>query len=124
MEEIILKNIRVYACHGCLAEEGIIGSDYRVDLKIYADLKKAIQTDELIDTVDYVHLNKIVKEEMAIRAKLLENVAGRISDRVFSELPQVQKLKLKIAKVNPPIGGDVAQVIVKIKRKRFGSKKK
>ena len=55
MEEIILKNIRVYACHGCLAEEGIIGSDYRVDLKIYADLKKAIQTDELIDTVDYVH---------------------------------------------------------------------
>ncbi len=124
MEEIILKNIRVYACHGCLAEEGIIGSDYRVDLKIYADLKKAIQTDELIDTVDYVHLNKIVKEEMAIRAKLLENVAGRISDRIFSELPQVQKLKLKIAKVNPPIGGDVAQVIVKIKRKRFGSKKK
>jgi len=103
------------------AEEGIIGSDYRVDLKIYADLKKAIQTDELIDTVDYVHLNKIVKEEMAIRAKLLENVAGRISDRIFSELPQVQKLKLKIAKVNPPIGGDVAQVIVKIKRKRFGS---
>jgi len=99
MEEIILKNIRVYACHGCLAEEEIIGSDY----------------------VDYVHLNKIVKEEMAIRAKLLENVAGRISDRIFSELPQVQKLKLKIAKVNPPIGGDVAQVIVKIKRKRFGS---
>lgn len=124
MEEIILKNIRVYACHGCLAEEEIIGSDYRVDLKIYADLKKAIQTDELIDTVDYVYLNKIVKEEMAIRAKLLENVAGRISDRIFSELPQVQKLKLKIAKVNPPIGGDVAQVIVKIKRKRFGSKKK
>ncbi|WP_454958093.1 dihydroneopterin aldolase [Capnocytophaga sputigena] len=124
MEEIILKNIRVYACHGCLAEEGIIGSDYRVDLKVYADLKKAIQTDELIDTVDYVHLNKIVKEEMAIRAKLLENVAGRISDRIFSELPQVQKLKLKIAKVNPPIGGDVAQVIVKIKRKRFGSLKK
>ena len=103
MEEIILKNIRVYACHGCLAEEGIIGSDYRVDLKVYADLKKAIQTDELIDTVDYVHLNKIVKEEMAIRAKLLENVAGRISDRIFSELPLVQKLKLKIAKVNPPI---------------------
>ena len=124
MEEIILKNIRVYACHGCLAEEGIIGSDYRVDLKVYADLKKAIQTDELIDTVDYVHLNKIVKEEMAIRAKLLENVAGRISDRIFSELPLVQKLKLKIAKVNPTIGGDVAQVIVKIKRKRFGSKKK
>lgn len=124
MEEIILKNIRVYAYHGCLAEEGIIGSDYRVDLKVYADLKKAIQTDELIDTVDYVHLNKIVKDEMDIRAKLLEKVAGRIADRIFLELPQVQRLKLKIAKINPPIGGDVAQVVVKIKRKRFGYKKK
>lgn len=119
MEEIILKNIRVYAYHGCLTEEGIIGSDYRVDLKVYADLKKAIETDTLEDTVDYVHLNKIVKEEMAIRAKLLEKVAGRISDRIFKELLDVQKVKLKIAKINPPIGGDVAEVIVKIKRKRF-----
>lgn len=119
MEEIILKNIRVYAYHGCLTEEGIIGSDYRVDLKVCADLKKAIETDSLEDTVDYVHLNKIVKEEMAIRAKLLEKVAGRISDRIFKELTDVQKVKLKIAKVNPPIGGDVAKVIVKIKRKRF-----
>nr|WP_314289021.1 dihydroneopterin aldolase [uncultured Capnocytophaga sp.] len=119
MEEIILKNIRVYAYHGCLTEEGIIGSDYRVDLKVYADLKKAIETDSLEDTVDYVHLNKIVKEEMAIRAKLLEKVAGRISDRMFKELPDVQKVKLKIVKINPPIGGDVEEVIVKIKRKRF-----
>ena len=58
---------------------------------------------------------------MAIRAKLLENVAGRIADKIFLELTQVQRLKIKIAKINPPIGGDVAQVIVKIKRKRFGS---
>ena len=83
-------------------------------------MKKAIQTDDLTDTVDYVHLNKIVKDEMDIRAKLLENVAGRIADRIFLELPQVQRLKLKIAKINPPIGGDIAQVVVKIKRKRFG----
>ena len=48
-------------------------------------------------------------------------LAGRIIDKIFIELPQVQKLKIKIAKINPPIGGDVAQVIVKIKRKRFGS---
>ena len=37
----------------------------------------------LIDTVDYVHLNFIVKEEMAIRSKLLEEVAKRILDRFF-----------------------------------------
>ena len=35
------------------------------------------------DTVDYVDLNRIVVEEMAIRAKLLEHVAKRIMDRVL-----------------------------------------
>ena len=119
MEQIILKNIRVYAYHGCLAEEGMIGSDYRVDLKVSADLQKAMQTDALADTVDYVHLNKIVKEEMAIRSKLLENVAKRIADRIFAELTDIQKITLKIAKINPPIGGDVANVSVKIKVKKF-----
>ena len=119
MEQIILKNIRVYAYHGCLAEEGMIGSDYRVDLKVSADLQKAMQTDALSDTIDYVHLNKIVKEEMAIRSKLLENVAKRIADRIFAELTDIQKITLKIAKINPPIGGDVANVSVKIKVKKF-----
>ena len=32
MGKIKLNNIRVHAWHGCLKEESIIGSDYRVDL--------------------------------------------------------------------------------------------
>jgi hypothetical protein len=50
-------------------------------------LRKSSQTDELADTVDYVHLNKIVVEEMAIRSKLLEHVAQRIITRCFAEIP-------------------------------------
>ena len=83
---IKIKNIRVYAYHGCLVEEGKIGSDYRVDLEVKADLKKSAQTDHLSDTVDYVHLNRIVKEEMAVRTKLLETVASSILDRILDEL--------------------------------------
>ena len=71
MEQIILKNIRVRSNHGCLVEEEQIGSDYRVDLKVTADLGKARSTDALEDTVDYVSLNRIVVEEMAVRAQLL-----------------------------------------------------
>ncbi|WP_314239792.1 dihydroneopterin aldolase [Capnocytophaga leadbetteri] len=120
MGQIILKNIRSYAYHGCLSEETAIGSDYRTELKISADLKKSMLSDALQDTVDYVHLNRIVKEEMAIPAKLLENVAARIVKRIFDELPEVQKVTLKVAKINPPIGGDVESVSVKIKQERFG----
>lgn len=109
---IRLTNIRVFTNHGCLIEEAKIGSDYRVDLEIKADLRKSAETDELADTVDYVHLNNIVKEEMAIRSKLLEHVAKRIIVRIFNELPMVSRILLEVSKINPPIGGDVELVTI------------
>ena len=115
---IKIKNIRVYAYHGCLVEEGKIGSDYRVDLDVKADLKKSAKTDQLADTVDYVHLNRIVKEEMAVRTKLLETVASSILDRILNELGLVTWARVKVSKLNPPIGGNVEMVSVIMKRKR------
>jgi dihydroneopterin aldolase len=115
---IKISNIRVYAYHGCLVEEGKIGSDYRVDLSVKGDLKKSAKTDQLTDTVDYVHLNRIVKEAMAIRTNLLETVASLILDRILKEIPKVDKAKIKVSKLNPPIGGNVEMVSIIMKRKR------
>ena len=76
-----LNGVKVYAFHGCLPEEAKIGGHYVVDLSVQTNFEKAAETDELIDTVDYVVLNKIVKEEMAIRSKLIEHVGQRIVNR-------------------------------------------
>ena len=118
MSTIRLKNIKIYAFHGCLIEEGKIGSDYLVNLSVKANLSKAALNDNLVDTVDYVHLQKIVKEEMAIRSKLLEHVGQRIINSIFSEIPLVDSVKVTVAKVNPPIGGDVAEVSVRMQSQR------
>lgn len=118
MGKIKLKNIKLFAYHGCLDEEGKIGSDYRVDLKIKGDLSHSAKTDALKDTIDYVHLNQIVKEEMAIRAKLLETVAERIMNRVLRELLLVQKVTVNVSKINPPIGGNVRMVTVSRSKSR------
>ena len=115
---IQVNNIKLYAFHGCLDEEAKIGSDYRIDVEVKADLKKSAKTDELIDTVDYVHLNHIVKEDMAIRSKLLEEVAQRILDRFFKELRMIRKAKISVAKINPPIGGNVEEVVIILTKKR------
>lgn len=114
---IKVRNIRLYAYHGCLDEEGKIGSEYRVDLCVKADLSTSAKTDKLSDTVDYVHLNRIVKEEMSIRTKLLETVAEKILVRILRELPLVKKATVEISKLNPPIGGNVAMVTIKMKKK-------
>jgi len=109
---IKVENIRVYAYHGCLSEETTIGSDYRVDVSVEADLEKSSMTDALNDTVDYVTLNAIVVEEMCIPAKLLEAVAKRIIDRVFVGCPTVKFVSVSVSKINPPIGGDVEKVTI------------
>ena len=93
----------------------LIGSDYRVDLEINADLSQPAISDKLSETVDYVHLNNIVKEEMAIRSNLLEHVAKRIIDRIFLEIKEVTEVAVEVAKINPPIGGDVESVSVKLR---------
>jgi len=115
---IEVRNIKVFTNHGCLEEEAKIGSEYRVDIKIKADLSKSAKTDNLADTVDYVHLNKIAKEEMAIRSKLLEQVAQRIIDRIFNEIPMVMEAEVSVAKINPPIGGNVGEVVIILSEER------
>ena len=118
MGKIILKNVRCYSFHGCLKEESIIGSDYLVNLKVWASLKKSAQSDELIDTVDYVLLNHIIKTEMSKPSKLLEAVAERIINEIFKKEPRVTKSVVSITKLCPPINGDVEGVSVKLKQKR------
>lgn len=118
MGVIQVNNIKLYAFHGCLDEEAKIGSEYRVDLKIHANLKKSAKTDNLEDTVDYVHLNYIVAQEMAKRSKLLEEVAQRILDRIFKELAMVKKARVAVSKINPPIGGNVEEVVIVLRKKR------
>jgi dihydroneopterin aldolase len=118
MGTIKLKNIKTFSFHGCLEEEGKIGSDYTVDLEVKTDLIKSALSDDLHDTVDYVHLNKIVVEEMAFRAKLLEHVAHRIIVRTFKEIPSISRIKVAVSKINPPIGGDVEAVTIKLEEFR------
>ncbi|TDE46639.1 dihydroneopterin aldolase [Flavobacterium rhamnosiphilum] len=115
---IKLKNIRTYSYHGCLIEEGKIGSDYSVNLEIKTDLRKSSISDDLKDTVDYVHLNSIVEEEMAIRSNLLEHVANRILTRIFREIPEISRIILQVSKLNPPIGGDVEAVTIEMEEYR------
>lgn len=118
MGTIKLQNIRTFSFHGCLEEEGRIGSDYRVDLDIKTDLRKSSISDELKDTVDYVLLNQIVVEEMAIRSKLLEHVGHRIVTRIFKEIPSVSRIVVAVSKLNPPIGGDVEAVTIEMEEYR------
>ena len=112
--KIEVSGIRLYAYHGCLPEEGRIGGHYLVDVCMYTDFTKAATEDSLADTIDYVDVNRIVTEEMAIRSKLIEHVGQRIVTRLRTELHGIDHLQVKITKLCPPINGDVASVSITI----------
>lgn len=112
MHQIILEGINVYAYHGCLEEEGRIGANYIVKISMVTDYTEAAKTDDLSKTIDYVSVYQITKEEMAIRAKLIEHVAQRIVNRLKKEFKTLQKVEVKVTKLNPPMNGNVDQVSV------------
>lgn len=114
MNRIEVNGIKLYAYHGCLKEEGAIGGHYIVDVVIDTDFSIAAETDELSKTVDYVDINRIVKEEMAIRSKLIEHVGRRIIERIKG-LNNVESVLVKVTKISPPINGDVNNVAILIK---------
>jgi 7,8-dihydroneopterin aldolase/epimerase/oxygenase len=118
MGKILVENIKIYAFHGCLKEENIIGSDYLIDIEIDLDYSKASLNDDLNYTVNYAELNKLIHREMAIKSCLLENAAHRIIEATLSEFPVVEKVWIKLSKVNPPMGGDVEKVSIILTKER------
>lgn len=109
---IEVNGIKLYAFHGCLEEEGKIGGHYTVNVSITTDFSASFSSDELSDTVDYVKINQVVREEMTIRSKLIEHVGYRISERLKNEVNGLIKSKVKVIKHCPPIGGDVDDVAI------------
>ncbi|TGE22222.1 dihydroneopterin aldolase [Hymenobacter aquaticus] len=118
MGQIALEGMEFFAYHGFYDEEQKIGNRYSVDLYVGTDLHAAGTSDALDNTVNYVVLYGIVKEEMAVSARLLEHVGHRILDRVLGQFPHVKSVKVSVSKYNPPFGGVCERSRVTMKRKR------
>jgi dihydroneopterin aldolase len=118
MDKILVEGIRLYGYHGCLDEEGKIGTEYEVSVTVWGNIDDSFRSDNLNHTMDYVNINRVVQEHVSLRAKLIETVAHRITQTIFQEMPMVIKLKIKLSKLNPPINGDVKKVSIELKRKR------
>ncbi len=118
MGKIFVEGIKIYAFHGCFKEEADIGTNFQVDVVLDSDLTIPSVSDDITDAVNYQAVFTVVKEQMAIRSNLLENVAKRISDTLFVEFPAVTKIKLKVSKLNVPLGGHIDNVAIQIENER------
>ena len=108
---ITAEGIRVFAYHGHLPEEAVLGGHFIVNVWVEADTTVVEKTDNLNDTVDYVKIIDIVKEQMAIRADMIEVPARRIVDAILP-LHKVKKVKVEVGKIQPPIDATFDKISV------------
>jgi len=111
---IELEGMEFYAYHGYFKSERIVGNRFEVYVSVEADCDRARQSDQLSDTLNYEGVYKLIKEEMQHRSHLLEHVAGRILSRIHLEYPEAGKVKVKISKARPPMGGPIKAVSITI----------
>jgi dihydroneopterin aldolase len=115
---VFLRNVRFHAFHGVLPQERQVGGEFLLSLRVGYPLAKAMESDEVGDTLNYATLFDLVKQEMDIPSQLLEHVAGRIAKAIVTVFPEVTSIDLELTKQNPPMGADSdgAGVMIKFKK--------
>jgi len=118
---IQIEGMEFYAFHGHYREEQIVGNKFLVDLTIEADMEVPKSTDNLKDAVNYQKAYQIVKHQMEQKSHLLEHIAGRILDAIYSEMDGIRKVTVKVTKMNPPMGGKIGSVSVVMSKQVLGT---
>ncbi len=107
MSIISIEGMEFFAYHGCFKEEKIIGTKFRIDIFLEVDTTKAEQTDNLFDTINYQSVYAVVKNGMDTKSNLLEHVGRRILNKIQAEFSEALHIRLKLRKINPPLGGKI-----------------
>lgn len=114
MGKIAIEGMRFYAFHGFYDEEQQIGNDYQVDIYVDTNFSTAATKDDLAGTVNYETIYRIVKIEFQKKTRLLEALAQRILDKLKAIFDTIEAVTIRIAKLRPPISGDIAKVWIEI----------
>jgi dihydroneopterin aldolase len=119
MDKIFVAGLELEAKHGLYDQERQLGNLFRFDVRVSADTRNAAATDDLSGTIDYAEIADVVKQEaMGPSTKLVETLAGRIADSLLHRFPKAEKVKVRVAKLNPPGMESVSEAGVEISRER------
>ena len=115
---IFVNDIQLHAYHGVMPQEQLTGNDYLVSVSAQYPIDKAIATDDVQHTLNYAMVYDIVKEEMGISSKLVEHVAGRIAQHLMKQFADISAVRVRVNKLNPPMGAQCAGAGVEIEMAR------
>ena len=116
--KVSLEGLEFHAFHGVYPHERESGNWFEVDVTVNFTIREGTIDDDLSRTINYETLYQFVKEEMEKPSKLLETVGEKIVERMLQDIPEVEQVEIKIAKINPPIGGKCKKAAISFVKKR------
>ncbi len=112
--KIGLEDVRIHAPHGFFEEEHLMGNEFSIDVEVEASIAGAAQNDDLGGTVNYATIYYLIQAEMKKPTQLLEALAYRMGNRILNQFDSVSSVKLRLRKLNPPLGGKVGAAVVEV----------
>ena len=106
---IAMKGMEFHARVG-FEEEQIVANKIVVDIYIETDFQKAMESDKIDHALNYEDIYKLVKQVLKQKANLLEHVVHNIHRAVIKQFPAIKSLKVRVAKLHPPIKGKIEKV--------------
>lgn len=106
--QIKIRDMRLYAGHGVMAQERVAGNTFIVDATIDYDARVAMAGDDIASAVNYAEAVEVIRAEILQPSALLENAVYRAGRRLLETFPAVTSVKLSLTKTAPPIAGCTA----------------
>lgn len=119
VDEIFLGGMQFFGRHGVMPEETALGQRFVVDLRICLDLRRAGETDQVEDTVDYAAVYDLVRNRVeGPPVRLLERLVEQIAGDVLMYSVRVNQVEVTVHKPGAPIPGVFGTAGVRIVRNR------
>ena len=114
MDKILIKNLHAFGIIGVYEHERSTPQKMLINITLYTDTRKAAQSDDLADCINYDALSQKVRQHAETSQRLtVESLAGDIADICLKE-NGVKKVRVRVEK--PDALDYVDQVGVQIKR--------
>ena len=119
VDTLFIEGLEFYGYHGASDEEQSVGHRYMVDVSLALDLGPAAESDRLEATVNYAAVAKrITAVGTSTHFRLLEGLAQEMARVLLDEFPPVQRVRLRVAKLYPPMNSIAKAAGVEIERSR------
>lgn len=117
MDYIKITGLQIFAHHGVLQEEKENGQDFYLNAKLYYDMKKAGQTDDLSHALNYADACAYMTEVFTEKNyDLIEAAAENLCERMLLQYNSLERISLELCKPHAPIGLPFENVSVNMER--------